>query len=115
MKKTLLAILTLFIYVNADITTPEGAKRACDLGKADGCSNLGYMYEYGKGVKQSYYKALEQYKKACNMESIGNAFGCYNLGYMYNYGKGVKKIILKLKNYLKKLVIWEIMMEQNVF
>lgn len=27
---------------------------------------LGYMYEYGKGIKQDYKKAKEWYKKSCD-------------------------------------------------
>jgi TPR repeat protein len=32
---------------------------ACDLNYGSGCSNLGLMYEKGKGVKQDDFKALK--------------------------------------------------------
>jgi TPR repeat protein len=32
-----------------------------------GCSNLGFMYEEGKGVKQDDFKALKFYQKSCDL------------------------------------------------
>jgi TPR repeat protein len=32
-----------------------------------GCSQLGLMYEKGKGVKQDDFKALKFYQKACDL------------------------------------------------
>jgi TPR repeat protein len=37
--------------------------KACDLNDDNGCSNLGLMYEKGKGVKQDDFKALKFYLK----------------------------------------------------
>lgn len=37
--------------------------------------NLAGMYERGEGTKQNYAKALEQYKKCCN---LGNKHACNN-------------------------------------
>jgi TPR repeat protein len=34
-------------------------QKACDLNNGSGCSNLGLMYEKGKGVKQDNFKALK--------------------------------------------------------
>jgi TPR repeat protein len=34
-------------------------QKACDLNDGSGCSNLGLMYEKGKGVKQDDFKALK--------------------------------------------------------
>jgi len=55
-------------------------KKACDMGNASGCNNLGILYKHGQGVRQSYLKAAELYKKTCDM---GYAAGCYNLGGLY--------------------------------
>lgn len=51
--------------------------KACDTGDEAGCSNLGFAYANGRGVKQDYAKASEFYAKACDMGSGG---GCYDLG-----------------------------------
>jgi TPR repeat protein len=34
-------------------------QKACDLNDGSGCSNLGFMYEEGKGVKQDDFKAVK--------------------------------------------------------
>jgi hypothetical protein len=39
-------------------------QKACDLNDGSGCSNLGVMYEKGKGVKQDDFKALKFLQKA---------------------------------------------------
>jgi TPR repeat protein len=36
-------------------------QKACDLNDGNGCSNLGLMYEEGKGVKQDDSKAVKFY------------------------------------------------------
>ena len=56
MKKILLIAILLLGYANADITTPKGAKKACDKGNATGCSNLGAMHDNAQGVKQDNAK-----------------------------------------------------------
>ena len=48
--------------------------------------NLGYCYDVGQGVKQSYEKAVEWYTKAANQ---GYATAQCNLGYCYKNGQGV--------------------------
>jgi TPR repeat protein len=53
-----------------------------------GCSNLGFMYKEGKGVKQDNFKVVKFYQKACDLNYGG---GCSNLGFMYKKGKGVKQ------------------------
>ena len=75
MKKILLMAILLLGYANADISTPEGAKKACDGGNAIGCFNLGTMYDSGRGVKQDDFKAKELFGKACDG---GDAGGCKN-------------------------------------
>jgi TPR repeat protein len=51
-------------------------KKACDMGDAKGCNNLGVMYMNGLGVGKDYHKAIELYSKACNM---GDVMGCINM------------------------------------
>ena len=50
--------------------------------------DLGYMYKYGRGVEQSYEKAVEWYRKAADQ---GLAAAQYDLGYMYYSGHGVEQ------------------------
>ena len=73
--------------------------KACELGSGSGCSNLGFAYANGRGVKQDYAKASEFYAKACDM---GNGGGCYNLGNLYAQGRGVKEDKNAAEKYLKK-------------
>jgi TPR repeat protein len=48
-------------------------EKACELGNAGGCNNLGVLYIDGLGVNQDYIKAAELFKKACDM---GLELGC---------------------------------------
>lgn len=73
--------------------------KVCDGGNANGCSNLGFMYENGKGVKQDYFKAVKLYTKACDG---GNTSGCTNIGIMYANGQGVKQSNSKAKELFGK-------------
>jgi TPR repeat protein len=57
------------------------------------CSQLGLMYEEGKGVKQDDFKAFKFYQKACDLNFSG---GCSNLGLSYKEGKGVKQDDFKI-------------------
>lgn len=52
------------------------------------CDKLGKYYHNGLGVRQSYEKALQYWKKACD---LGNGGGCFLTGGAYYNGKGVKK------------------------
>ena len=47
--------------------TVEENKQACDVGDGAGCFNLGLLYGNGEGVKQSYSKAADYYRKACDL------------------------------------------------
>jgi len=40
-------------------------KKACDMGQAIGCSNLGVMYEKGEGMENDFERAAFLYQKAC--------------------------------------------------
>jgi len=48
---------------------------------------------------QSYYKAAELYRKACDM---GDTYGCYNLGVLYENGQGVRQSHAKAAKLYKK-------------
>jgi TPR repeat protein len=53
-----------------------------------GCSNLGALYEEGRGVEKDERRAASLYEKACQG---GNAGGCSNLGFLYLNGSGVER------------------------
>ena len=48
-------------------------KMACEGGRAGGCEGLGWLYQYGKGVRQSKTEALKYYGKACDLK---DQYGC---------------------------------------
>jgi len=57
--------------------------------------NIGYMYEYGKGVKQDYHEAIISYRRACyhnNMEA------CDKLVLLSTNGQGVEKNSIEAAN-----------------
>jgi len=68
--------------------SPDAIKKAAELGDAQAASNLGYMYEYGKGMPKNQNEAIKWYKKAADG---GIAEAQNNLGYIYANGKGVPK------------------------
>jgi TPR repeat protein len=57
-------------------------------GNALAQSNMGYMYEHGLGVSQSYPDAMAWYRKAAN-QNLAQAQ--YNIGNLYYYGYGVER------------------------
>ena len=61
-------------------------RRAAEQGDAAAQSNLGLMYDEGRGVAQDYTEALKWYRRAADQ---GNATAQYNLGAMYEEGQGV--------------------------
>ena len=69
---------------------------AAEQGHPEAQFNLGYMYQYGQGVKQDYIKAVEWYQKAAEQ---GNADAQFNLGFMYYNGEGVRQNYTKAKEY----------------
>ena len=74
--------------IKKDKYTINMAKR----GYANAQYNLGYMYSYGKGVKQNYSEAVKWYRLAAEQ---GNAKTQSNLNYMYEHGEGVCKTTLE--------------------
>jgi TPR repeat protein len=72
---------------------PEADQKACELfrqsalkGNADAQYYLGYCYETGRGVDQSFSTANDWYEKAANQ---GNVDAQYKLGHSYRTGRGV--------------------------
>jgi TPR repeat protein len=55
-------------------------------GNANAQTNLGWMYNNGKGVPQDYKTAVKWYRLAAEQ---GVAVAQYNLGFMYDQGLGV--------------------------
>ncbi|MGX2973336.1 tetratricopeptide repeat protein [Helicobacter sp. T3_23-1059] len=63
------------------------------------CYKLGVMYVKGQGVRQDYHKAVELYKKACEMK---HDTACNNLGFLYENGQGVRQNLSIAKQYYGK-------------
>ena len=59
----------------------DNMAEAAMQGHADAQCNLGVMYSNGRGVKQSYEKAVEWYEKAAKQ---GDADAQYYLGLLYS-------------------------------
>ena len=68
-------------------------------GDATAQNYLGFMYDYGEGVKQDYKKAFEWYEKSANQ---GNTKAQFNLGIMYANGQGVIQDKKRAKEYFRK-------------
>ena len=73
-------------------------EKACDKNFSMACSNLGYVYENGKGVEKDLAKAVKFYEKACSDNE-----GCTELGLLYANGTGVRKDLKKQKSFMKRL------------
>jgi len=62
-------------------------------------TNLGFMYEKGKGVLKDYKEAVKWYRKAADQ---GIAMAQNNLGWMYANGEGVLKSMTQAKYWIQK-------------
>jgi uncharacterized protein len=69
--------------------------RACDLGDARACNNLGDALAYGLGVGRDVVRAAELFARACHS---GEALGCGNLGYMAEHGEGLARDIKRARD-----------------
>ena len=63
-------------------------RRAADGGNTPAMSNLGLLYEEGKGVPKDEAKAVELYTRAMNDEDNPESQAMVNLGIMYLDGRG---------------------------
>ena len=74
-------------------------KEGCESGDMEACSDLGYAYRKGKGVKRDYFKALTPLIMGCKG---GNAKACGVLSDMYWLGLGVKINLIKAADYNRR-------------
>lgn len=74
-------------------------EQACHGGVAQGCFNLGVLYDNGQGVKQNYAQAAKLWEQACNDD---HAWSCYNLGMLYHNGQGKRQNKSTAKKYFAK-------------
>ena len=58
-------------------------QKACDASNSNACTDLGFMYSRGEGVKQDYPRAIKLYNRGCEG---GTASACTNLGIFYYSG-----------------------------
>ena len=72
---------------------------AADKGDARAISNLGSLYEEGRGVAQDYTKARELYETAAIK---GDARAMFNLGLLYANGWGVAQDYTKAREWWEK-------------
>ena len=84
-------------------------KKVADQGDSFGQYRVGYMYEKGEGVSQSYQKAVEWYQKAIEHEfdeyhddDVGRRCAEEKLGRLYEKGCGVPQ------NYHKALELYQL-------
>ena len=59
-----------------------------EQGDAQAQYSLGFMYQYGKGVRQDYTEAVKWFRRAAEQ---GNAQAQHSLGVMYGTGRGVSQ------------------------
>ena len=65
-------------------------------GESEAQNNIAYLYEHGFGVKQSYTRAIEWYKKAAAQNS---AEAKHNLGMLAFHGYGMRQDYMAAKRY----------------
>ena len=75
-----------------DVEAVSWYEKAMEKGSQGAITNLGWMYENGKGVTQDYEKAIELYKKAAD---AGEDYAMNNLGWIYEYGKDGQEVNLE--------------------
>ena len=73
---------------------PLTAQQAAAAGDRTAACNLGYLYETGEGVEQSWDQAVTWYRQAAEQ---GEARGQYLLGWCYEHGKGVPPSVEQAK------------------
>lgn len=86
-------------YFNASKINNTLCQKASVEIKSTACFNIGFAYQKGEGVRQDFIKAMESYKKACNLKYAG---ACNNIGYFYHNGLGVKRNFSLAKQYYGK-------------
>jgi len=82
-------------------TAKKQFKPLAERGMVDAQFNMGWMHDYGKGVKQSDKTAAKWYQLAAEQGHVGSQ---YNLALMYQKGKGVTRDYKVAINLYKKAV-----------
>ncbi|MDR4464816.1 MAG: sel1 repeat family protein [Nitrospira sp.] len=101
----LYSLIVIGALISAGVNRSEAAnsseqlKTACEKGDAEGCFNLGVMYDEGTGVPQDVVQAVALFRKACDSE-LPEA--CINLGVAYQLGIGVKQQDAEALKYYRK-------------
>ena len=90
----ILLLLNLSFGQNIQELTKEATR-----GNADAQVNLGWMYNFGMGVRQNYAEAFKWYKLAAEQ---GDASAQVKLGWMYNFGMGVRQNYSEAKEWFGK-------------
>jgi TPR repeat protein len=62
-------------------------------------SNIGLLYQYGRGVPQDFAKAHEWFEKAA---AAGDVAAMSNIGLLYQYGRGVPQDFAKAREWFEK-------------
>jgi TPR repeat protein len=76
------------------------SSKACELGSADGCNELGVGYAQGLGgLEKNDVRAVAFFKKACE---LGLPLGCRNYGGRLDNGKGVTRDVPHAREVLLK-------------
>lgn len=71
-------------------------------GDATAQTNLGVMFEQGRGVPKNYIEAVDWYKRAA---MHGNAAAQFNLGVMFDQGRGVQRDYNQAIDWFRKSAI----------
>jgi TPR repeat protein len=66
----------------------QAFQRACDLGSARGCNDLGVKFLDGEGVAKDAPRAVSLLQRGCDLKL---PMACFNLGYMLASGLGTPR------------------------
>lgn len=93
MKSALIALLAICLCLpligDRDANKKfEATKTKAAKGDAEAQSELGLMYEYGRGVKLNLKEAVKWHRKAADQKDKESQF---HLGMMYDFGRGVRQ------------------------
>ena len=69
-------------------TAERALRKAAERGDLRAQNNLGYLYEHGLGVAQSYAEALSWYSRAAE---AGLPEAQHNLATLYHHGRGIAR------------------------
>jgi TPR repeat protein len=84
---------------NDSTSALKEVQKLADQGNADAQMNLGFIYEYGRGIIQNATEAVKWYLKAAEQ---GNAEAQYNLGRKYEDGRGLIRNDLEAAKWYRK-------------